>query len=195
MWYNTWHIPSLWYTIWYILWYTIWYIVINHLKMWYTTWHTPTVVYYRTVQQTNYGHTMWYTTWHNMIYLPSHRALSLYHLKSIFYLNIQKKHNTALYTSISPNLSLYYPPPLHTTQIWTHLYTSTPTERIHGLTDRALDHRSLPPVFEFRAGHIWRVFHLWLRFITPGGRWKVLKNMIIMINTEVSNDHDWYCYT
>ena len=33
-----------------------------------------------------------------------------------------------------------------------------------------LDHRSLPYVFESRPGHIWRVFHLWLRFITFGGR-------------------------
>ena len=29
-----------------------------------------------------------------------------------------------------------------------------------------LDHRSLPPVFKSRRGHIWRLFHLWLRFIT-----------------------------
>ena len=33
-----------------------------------------------------------------------------------------------------------------------------------------LDHRSVPPVFECRRGLIWRVFHLWLRFITFGGR-------------------------
>ena len=33
-----------------------------------------------------------------------------------------------------------------------------------------LDYRSLPPVFQFRRGHIWRLFHLWLRFITFGGR-------------------------
>ena len=33
-----------------------------------------------------------------------------------------------------------------------------------------LDHRSLPPVFESWRGHIWRLFHLWLRFITFGGR-------------------------
>jgi len=32
-----------------------------------------------------------------------------------------------------------------------------------------LDHRSLPPVFESRREHIWRMFHLWLRFITFGG--------------------------
>ena len=33
-----------------------------------------------------------------------------------------------------------------------------------------LDHRSLPPVFESRRGHIWRLFHFWLRLITFGGR-------------------------
>ena len=33
-----------------------------------------------------------------------------------------------------------------------------------------LDHRSLPPVFESRRGHIWRLFRLWLRLITFGGR-------------------------
>ena len=32
-----------------------------------------------------------------------------------------------------------------------------------------LNHRSLPPVFESRHRHIWRVFYLWLRFITFGG--------------------------
>ena len=37
------------------------------------------------------------------------------------------------------------------------------------LVGSALDHRSLPPEFESRRGHIWRVFHLWLRFITFGG--------------------------
>ena len=31
-----------------------------------------------------------------------------------------------------------------------------------------LNHRSLPPVFESRRGHIWRVFHIWLRFIAFG---------------------------
>jgi len=33
-----------------------------------------------------------------------------------------------------------------------------------------LDHRSLPPLFESRRQHIWRLFHLWLHFITFGGR-------------------------
>jgi len=31
-----------------------------------------------------------------------------------------------------------------------------------------LNHRSLPPEFKSRHRHIWRVFHLWLRFITFG---------------------------
>jgi len=33
-----------------------------------------------------------------------------------------------------------------------------------------LDHRSLPPIFESRRGHIWRLFRLWLHLITFGGR-------------------------
>jgi len=32
-----------------------------------------------------------------------------------------------------------------------------------------LDHRSLPPVFESRRGHIWRLFHLLHHLITFGG--------------------------
>jgi len=38
-----------------------------------------------------------------------------------------------------------------------------------GLTDSALDHRSLPPEFEFWCGHIWMVFYLWHCLITFGG--------------------------
>jgi len=38
------------------------------------------------------------------------------------------------------------------------------------LTGRALDHISLPPGFESQRWHIWRVFHLWLRFVTFGSR-------------------------
>ena len=38
-----------------------------------------------------------------------------------------------------------------------------------GLVGSVLDHRSLPPEFESRCGHICRVFHIWLRFITFGG--------------------------
>ena len=33
-----------------------------------------------------------------------------------------------------------------------------------------LDHRSLRRVFESWRGHIWRLFHIWLRLITFGGR-------------------------
>ena len=41
---------------------------------------------------------------------------------------------------------------------------------VRGLVGSVLDHRSLPPVFESWHGHIWRLFHLWLCFITSGGR-------------------------
>jgi len=53
----------------------------------------------------------------------------------------------------------FYPQMLHRICL-VHLY---------GLTGSALDHRWLPPEFESRRGHIWRVFHLWLRFFTFGG--------------------------
>jgi len=42
--------------------------------------------------------------------------------------------------------------------------------RLRGLVGSALDRRSLPPEFESRRRHIWRLFHLWLDFITFGGR-------------------------
>ena len=42
--------------------------------------------------------------------------------------------------------------------------------RLRGLVGSTLDHRSLPPELESWRGHIWRAFHLWLRFITFGGR-------------------------
>jgi len=41
--------------------------------------------------------------------------------------------------------------------------------RLRGLIGSALDHRSLPLPFESRV-HIWRMFHLWLRFTTFGAR-------------------------
>ena len=44
------------------------------------------------------------------------------------------------------------------------------TAGLRDLVGSALDHRSLPPEFESRRGHTWRVFHLLLRFITFGGR-------------------------
>ena len=42
--------------------------------------------------------------------------------------------------------------------------------RFRALIGGALDHRWQPPEFESRRGHIWRAFHLWLRYITFGGR-------------------------
>ena len=41
-----------------------------------------------------------------------------------------------------------------------------------------LDHISLPPVFESRRGDIWRLFHIWLHFITFGGRSAHLANRV-----------------
>ena len=43
--------------------------------------------------------------------------------------------------------------------------------RLRGLIGSSLYHKSLPPEFESRRGHIRMVFHLWLRFITFGGRY------------------------
>ena len=40
--------------------------------------------------------------------------------------------------------------------------------RLCGLVGSTLDHRSLPREFKSRHGHLWRVFHLWVRFITFG---------------------------
>ena len=42
--------------------------------------------------------------------------------------------------------------------------------RFGGLIGSSLDNRSLPPEFESRRGHMWRMFHLWLLFIILGGR-------------------------
>ena len=47
-----------------------------------------------------------------------------------------------------------------------------------GLTGSVLDHRSPTPEFEHRHGHIWWVFHLWLRFIIFGGRSAHLANHV-----------------
>ena len=83
------------------------------------------------------------------------------------------------------------------TKIKQHISTT-----IWGSLDRVwsngnvLDHRSLPPVFESRRGHIWRVFQLWLRFITVGGRSAHLayivhkngrKTSIIILNNFIYN--------
>ena len=37
-------------------------------------------------------------------------------------------------------------------------------------SSRVLDRRSLSPMFKSRRGYIWRLFHLWLNFITCGGQ-------------------------
>ena len=41
------------------------------------------------------------------------------------------------------------------------------------LTGRTLHHRPLSPQFASRRQHIWRVFHLWLHFITRRYRWPI----------------------
>ena len=50
------------------------------------------------------------------------------------------------------------------------LYTPTTNRPPPWSSGSVLDHRSLPPVFESRGGHIRRLFRLWLRLITFGGR-------------------------
>ena len=45
-----------------------------------------------------------------------------------------------------------------------------PRGALQGLVGSALDHISLPSEFESWRVHSWRMFHLWLRFITVGGR-------------------------
>ena len=52
---------------------------------------------------------------------------------------------------------------------WSHLCNGG---RLRGLVGSVLEYGSLPPAFESRCRHMWRVllFHLWLRFITFGGR-------------------------
>ena len=56
-------------------------------------------------------------------------------------------------------------------RVSTHTHTHTHTHTAPAWSSgSALDHRSLAPVFESRRGHIWRVFHLRLLFITFGGR-------------------------
>ena len=53
-------------------------------------------------------------------------------------------------------------------QVWWD--TVTKEGPLCGLVSSALNHRSLPPEFESWRGHIWRVFPIWLRFITFRGR-------------------------
>jgi len=54
---------------------------------------------------------------------------------------------------------------LHYSSIISSTYTGAP----RWSSSSVLDHRSLSPVFKSRCGHIWRLFHLWFRFITFGG--------------------------
>jgi len=51
-----------------------------------------------------------------------------------------------------------------------HASFHTETSCLRGLTGITLDHRSVPPQFESQLGHIWRLFHLWLCFISFGSR-------------------------
>ena len=44
----------------------------------------------------------------------------------------------------------------------TTLSLGLPSACLRGPTGSTLDHRSLPPEFASRCGHIWRVFQLWL---------------------------------
>ena len=67
------------------------------------------------------------------------------------------------------------------------------------LTGSALDHRSLPPEFESQCGNIWRVFHLWLCFITFGAHSAHLayhksgcKTWIIIIKYKKSCDMSYF---
>ena len=65
-------------------------------------------------------------------------------------------------------------------------------------------HGSLSPVFESRRGHIWRLFHVWLRLITLGGRSAHLayhvhksgrKTPIIIINVSFTDLESWSTVT
>ena len=57
------------------------------------------------------------------------------------------------------------------------------------LIGRALDHRSLAPEFKSRGGHIWRAFHLWLHFITFGGRLAQLVYHVHKSGNKNTNHH------
>ena len=58
----------------------------------------------------------------------------------------------------------------HNVAFWIHIPPIWNLEAPPWSSGSVLDHRLLPPVFESWRGHIWRLFHLWLRFITFGGR-------------------------
>ena len=59
-----------------------------------------------------------------------------------------------------------------------------------------LDHRSLPPMFESWHGHIWRLFHLKLHYITIGGRSAHLAYQVHKSGCKTSPrcTHSWYQY-
>ena len=59
-----------------------------------------------------------------------------------------------------------------------------------------LDHISLPLVFESRRGHIWRLFRLWLRLITFGGRSAHLSFLVHKhgCKTSITNHHHHPCW-
>ena len=61
--------------------------------------------------------------------------------------------------------------------------------RLRGLVGSALDHRSLPPEFESWRRRIWRVFHLWLRFINFGGRSAHLPYHVHKSGRKISINH------
>ena len=58
--------------------------------------------------------------------------------------------------------------------------------RLRCLVGSALDHISLPPEFEPRLGHNWRMFHLWLRFITFEDRFAHLAYLVHKCGRETS---------
>jgi len=53
---------------------------------------------------------------------------------------------------------------------YSKILSNTKYGLLRGLTSSALDHRSLLTEFESQRRPIWRVFHLWHRFITFGCR-------------------------
>ena len=66
-----------------------------------------------------------------------------------------------IYIYIHTKFSPYY--------VYVYIYIYTKCMGASWTSGSMLDHRSLPPMFESRCEHTWRLFHLWLRFITFGG--------------------------
>ena len=60
------------------------------------------------------------------------------------------------------------------------------TGRFRCIIGSALDHRSPPPEFESRLGHIWRLFHLILQFITFGSHLAHLAYLVHKIGCKTS---------